>query len=225
MVMEFPSIALKGTSLGEMISSELRLKIINKSIAPGTVLSENSIAEEFGTSRSPVREALKTLSNEGLIRLERMGAVVLGLSRKDIEELYDVRYLIETFVIERLSKMENEDLIKKLNKILDEMIIAAKYNQYIEFTIQDLKFHELMIEAAEHKRMLHLWNNIRDIVFTALLVATKKRFLEQSNEINSLIEKHRVLINSIVSKDLEFIKNVVHDHFEDTRETVTNSIF
>ncbi|MEH7225512.1 GntR family transcriptional regulator [Bacillus sp. JJ1566] len=223
--MEFPSIALKGTSLGEMISSELRLKIINKSITPGTVLSENSIAEEFGTSRSPVREALKTLSNEGLIRLERMGAVVLGLSRKDIEELYDVRYIIETFVIERLSKMEHQEIIKKLNKILDEMIIAAKYNHYIEFTIQDLKFHELMIEAANHKRMLHLWNNIRDIVFTALLVATKKRFLENSNEIDPLIEKHRFLIDSIVSKDLEFIKRVVHDHFEDTRETVTNTIF
>lgn len=225
MMMEFPSIALKGSSLGEMISSELRLKIINKSIAPGTVLSENSIADEFGTSRSPVREALKELSNEGLIRLERMGAVVLGLSQKDIEELYDVRYLIEKFVIERLSKMDNQDLIKQLNKILDEMIIAAKYNHYIEFTIQDLKFHELMIVAAEHKRMIHLWNNIRDIVFAALLVTTKKRFLENSNEIESLIEKHRVLIDSIISKDLEFIKRVVYDHFEDTRETVTNTIF
>lgn len=223
--MEFPSIALKGSSLGEMISSELRLKIINKSIAPGTVLSENSIADEFGTSRSPVREALKELSNEGLIRLERMGAVVLGLSQKDIEELYDVRYLIEKFVIERLSKMDNQDLIKQLNKILDEMIIAAKYNHYIEFTIQDLKFHELMIVAADHKRMIHLWNNIRDIVFAALLVTTKKRFLENSNEIESLIEKHRVLIDSIISKDLEFIKRVVYDHFEDTRETVTNTIF
>ena len=222
--MQFPAIALQGESLGEKISCELRLQIINGSIKSGTVLSENQIAAEFNTSRSPVREALKTLSNEGLIRQERMGAVVLGLSAKDIEELYDVRSLIETFTIQRLSEMDHEHVIHSLKKIIDKMEFAAKQNDYVEFTMQDLAFHVEMIEEAQHTRILHLWNSIRYIIFTALLIATERRFKENKNEIEPLIKKHQLLINAIASKDDDYIEKIVKDHFDDTRKTVNNMV-
>jgi GntR family transcriptional regulator of gluconate operon len=222
--MQFPAIALQGASLGEKISCELRLQIINGSIKSGTVLSENQIAAEFNTSRSPVREAFKTLSNEGLIRQERMGAVVLGLSAKDIEELYDVRSLIETFTIQRLSEMDHEHVIHSLKKIIDKMEFAAKQNDYVEFTMQDLAFHVEMIEEAQHTRILHLWNSIRYIIFTALLIATERRFKENKNEIEPLIKKHQLLINAIASKDDDYIEKIVKDHFDDTRKTVNNMV-
>ncbi|MCM3652864.1 GntR family transcriptional regulator [Metabacillus litoralis] len=222
--MQFPAIALQGESLGEKISCELRLQIINGSIESGAVLSENQIAAEFNTSRSPVREALKTLSNEGLIRQERMGAVVLGLSAKDIEELYDVRSLIETFTIQRLSEMDHEHVIHSLKKIIDKMEFAAKHNDYVEFTMQDLAFHVVMIEEAKHTRILHLWKSIRYIIFTALLIATERRFKENKNEIEPLIKKHQLLINAISSKDDDYIEKTVKDHFDDTRKTVNNTL-
>lgn len=68
-MLHYPSAWLLGMSLGEKIASELRLQIINGTIPTGEILSENRIAADFGTSRSPVREAMKSLSNEGLIRL------------------------------------------------------------------------------------------------------------------------------------------------------------
>lgn len=72
-MLQYPSAWLQNASLGETIACELRLRIINGTIKTGETISENWVASEFGTSRSPVREALKTLSSEGLIRLERMG--------------------------------------------------------------------------------------------------------------------------------------------------------
>lgn len=222
--MQYPSIWLQGVSLGEKVTCELRLQIINGSIKIGTVLSENQLAAEFGISRSPVREALKTLSNEGLIRLERMGAVVLGLTSKDIEEIYDVRLLIETFILQRLSKHPHEDLVIKLNKIIDKMEMAAKHHDYIEFSYQDLYFHEVMILEANHTRILHLWNNFRNIVLTALLVATERRFTEEIHEIGPLIDKHLLIVNALVTEDSDYIQKVVQEHFEDTRKTVSNTI-
>ncbi|KAB7706283.1 GntR family transcriptional regulator [Bacillus aerolatus] len=222
--MQYPSIGLQGVSLGEKISCELRLQIIKGSIKLGTVLSENQIAAEFNASRSPVREALKTLSNEGLIRLERMGAVVLGLTPKDIEELCDVRCLIETFVIQRLSAMDHEGLIHTLNKTIDKMEMAAKHRDFVELSYQDLYFHEVMIHEADHTRILHLWNNIRYIVFTALLVATERRIVEETHEIEPLIEKHRLLVSALISKDSNYIQKVVQEHYEDTRKTVNNTV-
>lgn len=221
--MEFPD-ELKGNTLGEKIASELRLRIIDKRIEAGSVISENNVAEEFKTSRSPVREAFKTLSNEGLIRLERMGAVVIGLSKKDIEEIYDVRFLIESFVIDKLAQNDHQHVVNELNKTLDKMQLAAKHLDYVEFTLQDLYFHEHMIESAQHTRILHLWNNIRYVVFTVLLIATKKRFTERPDEIESLIEKHHLLIEAISSKDDEIINKALQENFTDTRSTVFRTV-
>lgn len=222
--MHYPSSWLQGASLGEKIASELRLRIVRCTIKPPTVLSENQIATEFGTSRSPVREAFKTLSNEGLIRLERMGAIVLGLSKKDIEEIHDARLLIESFIIERLSNIQDETIASKLNKIIDKMVIADKHGDYLDFAYQDLQFHETMILEANHARILYFWNNIRNIVLTTMLVATEKRFRAEKHEVNPLIEKHRLIVKAFDAKDKNLLKQVIQDHFEDTRNTVNNTV-
>ena len=222
--MQYPLSWLQGLSLGEKVGCELRLRIIDGSIKIGTILSENQISSEFQISRSPVREALKALSNEGLIRLERMGAVVLGLTSQDLEEIQDVRILIETFVLKRLSQHSNEGLIHELKQIIDKMELAAKHQDYVDFSYQDLHFHEVMILAANHTRILHLWKNFRNIVLTVCLLATEKRFTEETHVVGSLIEKHQSIIHALVSKDSDYIQKMIQEHFEDTRKTVSNTL-
>jgi GntR family transcriptional regulator of gluconate operon len=219
-MMQYPSEWLQGASLGEKISCEIRFKIINGDIVPGTILSENQIATEFGTSRAPSREALKTLANEGLIRLERMGAVVLGLNATDIEELYDVRFLIENFALQRLLKNYDERKVKMLNEIIDKMKIAAKHYNFIEFSYYDVQFHDTIISGANHTRILHLWKNIRHIVLTALLVATKQRFEREKNEIQRLIDMHKLIVNALITRDKNYTEETLQEHFQDTLKTV-----
>ncbi|WP_373232418.1 GntR family transcriptional regulator [Cohnella sp.] len=222
--MRFPSAWLKGISLGESIACELRLQIINGTIKPNEVISENRIAADFGTSRSPVREALKTLSNEGLIRLERMGAVVLGLSLQDIEELYDVRYLIESFAQQRLASGNHERLCANLNQFIDKLELTVKYNDSVEFSYLDFCFHEAIIIDAEHKRILHLWKSIRHIVLTVMLITTEEIFLEGETKLNEVIEKHRKIVKGLESKDVKLIQQVVQDYFADSHVTLRSSI-
>lgn len=222
--MHYPSSWLQGVSLGESIACELRLKIISGIIKPGEVISENKVAADFGTSRSPVREALKTLSNEGLIRLERMGAVVLGLSSKDIEELYDVRFLIESFVQERLASANQETLMIKLNQIIDKMELAVKHNDMAEFAYQDFSFHETIVEAAGHNRMFHLWTSIRHIVMTVMLITTEEVFSMGEQKLQSVIDKHRSIIKGLESKNREIILKTVRTYFADSRQTLHISL-
>src|SRR4051794_36796707 len=106
----FPAKMLSKAGAGERIASELRMRIISGMIESGAILSENKLAADFAVSRSPIREALKVLASENIIRLERMGAVVVGLTEKEIQEIYDVRLLIETFVFERLVRMDTDKL-------------------------------------------------------------------------------------------------------------------
>ncbi|TFE23792.1 GntR family transcriptional regulator [Cohnella luojiensis] len=222
--MRFPTAWLQGISLGESIACELRLRIINGTIKPGEVLSENRIATDFGTSRSPVREAMKTLSNEGLIRLERMGAVVLGLSLQDIQELYDVRYLIESFAQQRMASGNHEHVIANLKQMIDKMELTVKYKDSVEFSYLDSCFHEAIIIAAKHKRILHLWNSIRHIVLTVMLITTDEIFLEGETKLNAVIEKHRRIVNGLESKNVKLIQQVVQEYFADSNITLRNSI-
>ncbi|PQP84101.1 GntR family transcriptional regulator [Paenibacillus sp. PCH8] len=221
--MLFPSSWLQGASRGEAIACELRLRIISGSLRPGEILSENRIAADFDSSRSPVREALRTLSNEGLIRLERMGVVVLGLRIKDVEELYDVRFLIESFVQQRLAGDVPDSLITQLRNVIDKMHLAGRHQDAVEFAYQDLSFHETIIEAAQHSRISHLWNSIRYVVMTVMLLTTRRVFLQGEQKVSDVIEKHRSLVKALESGDLMLIQAGVRTYFQDSGKTLHES--
>ncbi|TYP68350.1 GntR family transcriptional regulator [Paenibacillus methanolicus] len=222
--MRYPSAWLAGLSLGETIACELRLQIINGTIKSGEVISENRIAADFNTSRSPVREALKSLSNEGLIRLERMGAVVLGLTRTDVEELYDVRFLIESFVQQRLAYADNTALTASLLQLIDKMELAVKHGDIVEFAHLDFAFHETIITAAAHTRILHLWKSIRHIVLTVMLITTGEVFSEGEAKLETVIDKHRIIVSALASKNVDAIREVVETYFADSRTTLYHSL-
>jgi GntR family transcriptional regulator of gluconate operon len=223
-MMHYPSEWLQGVSIGESIASELRLQIIRGSIKPGEVISENKAAADFGSSRSPVRDALKALANEGLIRLERMGAVVLGLSSQDVEELYDVRFLIESFAQQRLAAENTDHLLARLQQTIDKMELAAKHRDAVSFARLDFDFHESMIQEAKHARIQHLWKSIRQLVLTVMLITTEEVFSGGDDRIRQVVDKHRSLAEALNSKDVSVVQKVVSDYFSDSRVTLHRSL-
>lgn len=218
-MMQYPASWLKGSTLGESIASQLRLRIISGEIARGEILSENRIAADFGTSRSPVREALKLLSSEGLITLQRMGVQVTGLSLNNIEELVDVRYLIESFAWKRIGTNYSEGQISTLNQIIDKMQLAAKYRDIAEFAYQQYCFHEYIIIEAKHTRNLHLWTSISGIVKTVMLLTAKDLLSQEENKIHYVIHKHQWLLESLETRDIALIQERIEEYFADSRNT------
>jgi len=212
---------LKNSTLGEIITNDIRFDILNGKIAQEEIITENKISKLYETSRSPVREAFKTLSTEGLIELRRMGASVRGLTENDIHEIYDVRFLIEGFCIKKFSTYFNQEQSFQLKKMLDNMALSAKYEDYEDFAYYDFLFHEFIIKQSNHSRMFYLWNNIRYIVLCLLIISTKLRFMENKKQnIDSLISNHELIIDGLVSKDSEYLDKVIWEHCLDTKNTV-----
>ncbi|MEL7235992.1 MAG: GntR family transcriptional regulator, partial [Chloroflexota bacterium] len=90
-------------SLGERVLDTLRAAIINGELKPGEILVETELAAQLGVSRAPLREAIRILNVEGLLQtVAYHGTTVKKLSRKDIEELYSVRGMIEVFAIRQI---------------------------------------------------------------------------------------------------------------------------
>ncbi|KZE71256.1 GntR family transcriptional regulator [Paenibacillus jamilae] len=216
----YPSKWLLKASTGDRVASELRMRIISGSVESGTILSENKLAADFAVSRSPIREALKILASENIIRLERMGAVVMGLSEKEIEEIYDVRLLIESFVFERLIKMDTNDLAKELSKILEMMKVAVKYSDADEFSYQDVLFHETIIRAVNHSYILMIWNNLKPVMESLILLSMRMRFKEKYEDFSRIVKNHELYIGAIQAKDRDLMIKSLHENFDDVQGKV-----
>ncbi|MCM3117070.1 GntR family transcriptional regulator [Neobacillus sp. MER 74] len=216
----YPTKWLTKASVGDRVTYELRMQIISGLIESGTILSENKLAADFNVSRSPIREALKTLASENLIRLERMGAVVIGLTSKEIVEIYDVRLLIESFVYERLVKLDTTSLVKELSKILEMMKIAIKYHDADEFAYQDLLFHETIIRAINHSYITMIWNNAKPVMEAFILLSMRSRFKEKYEDFPRIVENHQLYIDAIDAKNRDLMILSLHQNFDDVQGKV-----
>lgn len=218
----YPIKWLSKASTGDRVTSELRMRIIAGMIESGAILSENKLAADFSVSRSPIREALKTLASENIIRLERMGAVVIGLTEKKIEEIYDVRLLIESFVFERLVRIETDHLVRELSKIVEMMKVAVKYHDADEFAFQDVLFHETIIHSINHSFISMIWKNLKPIMESLILLSMRMRVEEKYEDFTRVIKNHELYINAINSKDRSLMVESLHLNFDDVQDKVVD---
>lgn len=216
----YPVKWIANASTGIRLACELRMRIISGVIQKGTVLSENRLAAEFEMSRSPVREALKILATENIIRLERMGAVVVGLSNRDIKEIYDVRLLIETFVYERIVEIDTTELVRELSKTLEMMEVAIKYKDADEFSYQDVLFHETIIRSIDHSYLLLIWSNMKPVMESLILLSMRVRLEEQYDDLTRILKNHEIYIEAIRTKDREIMVRALHQNFDDVQGKV-----
>ncbi|MFF2501522.1 GntR family transcriptional regulator [Peribacillus sp. NPDC058075] len=216
----YPVKWLSKASAGDRVTSELRMRIISGMIESGAILSENKLAADFGVSRSPVRDALKILASENIIRLERMGAVVIGLTEKKYAEIYDVRILIETFVFERLVRLNTDELVMELSKILEMMKVSIKYLDADEFSYQDVLFHETIIRSIDHSYIQMIWDNLKPVMESLILLSMRSRFKEKYEDFTRIINNHQLYIDAIKTKDRDIMIKSLHENFDDVQGKV-----
>lgn len=215
MEMTYPEEWLTMASTGERVGADLRMRIIARDIEKDTKLSENQVAREYGVSRSPVRDAFKVLEKEGLIRLERMGAVVVGMSAAGIDEIYDIRLMIESFVFERVLHRDNEGLVRELRQISEMMRIAVKYEDADAFSLKDVAFHEAIVKSIGHQYILMLWTNLRPVMECLILLSMRKRMRDDVADFDRVLKNHDLLVEAIEKKDRKIAEQAFYQNFND----------
>ncbi|PRO66519.1 GntR family transcriptional regulator [Alkalicoccus urumqiensis] len=222
--MEFPVTRVAPGSKGEQAAAQLRYEIIAGIRGPGEVLSENSIASACGVSRSPAREALRILKAEGLVSLERLGAVVSGMTETDVEELNDIRLLAERFAVERCAEKGDPSLLASLSYHIEQMRLALNRLDGVAFAFEDMAFHEAIIHASGHHRLRTVWEGMRRLILTAMIIATVRRFEEESGFEAYLMQTHVDIYEALRRQDAEAVSDCLQDHFADTRRAVEKSV-
>ncbi|QUR94082.1 GntR family transcriptional regulator [Macrococcoides canis] len=216
---------LEQLSTGEQIAFDLRYKIIANHLKDGEKLSENTLAQMYEVSRSPIRDALKLLAHDKLIRLERMGAVITALSESDIRELYDMRLMIESFAFERLKSDDIEQVVLELQKKLEMMKVAVKFDDAAEFTLQDILFHQTMIESIKHRQLKKLWMSIKPTMLILNLISMQQRLMHNKMDFERIFNNHEEYIEAVEHRNRKQYKHVLHINFDDVHEEIDDLFY
>ena len=146
----------------QQVTEILRTAIISGRFEPGERLIESALSTELGTSRGPVREALRQLENEGLVMsFPYRGAVVLGVSDEEVHEvLIPIRLTLERYSWARALEKLTDDDFAELGKQIWLMEQAGKANDLIKLVEADLAFHEIVISASGQLHTVQIWRTI-----------------------------------------------------------------
>ncbi|HEY7381386.1 MAG TPA: GntR family transcriptional regulator [Gaiella sp.] len=143
---------VRGQPLWESVLERLRAAILAGELRPGEKLVEADLAERLGTSRGPIREAVRELVREGLVvEFPRRGNVVSTLTARDLAEVYAVREALEVAVARLVGDKVGEDALAELESLLDEFELGA--GDYLANSVHDLAFHRALVALAGNSRM------------------------------------------------------------------------
>jgi DNA-binding GntR family transcriptional regulator len=187
----------KAAPRGQRVIELLRTAIISGRFEPGTRLIESALSAEFGTSRGPVREALRQLENEGLVMsFPYRGAVVLGVSDEEVHEvLIPVRLTLERYSFARALERMTDDDFAELAKQIWLMEQAGKANNLLKLVEADLAFHEIVISASGQLHTVQLWRTIGPRIRAYFYRYERNRSFEET------VEEHRALLAALQTRD------------------------
>ena len=197
---EMTAVAEAGAKNGprvQQVTETLRMAIIAGRFEPGERLIESVLSAELGTSRGPVREALRQLENEGLVMsFPYRGAVVLGVSDDEVHEvLIPIRLTLERSSFARaLEKMTDNDFAE-LGKQIWLMEQAGKANDLLKLVEADLAFHEIVILASGQLHTFQIWRTIEPRIRAYFYRYERFRSFEET------VEEHRTLLAALQTRD------------------------
>ena len=188
---------LKNRPLYEDVADGLREQIFSKQIAPGSWLDEQSLAKQFGISRTPMREAIKVLASEGLITIKmRRGAYVTEVNRGDLEQIYTVLSLLESQAVKEVAIKASEDELNLLDHLHHRLEKAAADRDIEQFFEINSKFHELIQEIAGNRWMNGVIDDLRKV-----LKLHRRESLTSTGRIQNSLMEHREILKAILKRD------------------------
>ena len=213
-----------GASLGHSQRAyvEIRRAIVEGRYRPGQRLVEQRISEEFELSRTPVREALRRLESEGLVRTERnRGAVVRDVTAADVVDLYELRASLEALAAQRAAQRATPGDIADLDAAIQEFDRTLRLRNMSDLELvrrvdaANTQFHATVMRIADHQRLSQLLTTVVDLplVFKAFRVFSREE-RERSNMF------HRLIRDAIAGGEPERASRLMTEHIFLGRDTL-----
>ncbi len=198
--------------LRDVVFNTLRDEILYGKLKPGERLMEIAISERLGVSRTPVREAIRRLEQEGLVDMyPRRGAQVKGITEKALADALEARKTLETFTVNAACSRITKKQLDRLKEANEEFkgTIKAKEKEAAKIASSDEKFHNIIIEAAGNRKIEETLFNLKEQLFRY-----RYAYLASSSDHMHLAEEHDMLIDAIENADSDLAVEIIKLHID-----------
>ena len=204
---------LQAHSLPSLVQAEIEQMILRGELCAGQRINEVELAEHFRTSRGPVREALRALSECGLVRTERnRGAFVREVSITEADEVYDVREALDELIGRRLAERITQEQLTALRALLAQMDEATGREDLRRYHELNVRFHEALVDFVGNARLSDTYRRL-----TKELLLFRLRGLKEGGGFAVSNAEHKAIVRAIASRDPERAGRVLRAHAADSR--------
>lgn len=204
---------LRPDSLREQVTRALEAAIVAGELLPGVIYSAPGLAERFGVSATPVREAMLDLVKEGFVEpLRNRGFRVIEMSDEDLDDIAQIRLLIEVPTISQIASLLTPSRVENLAVAAEAIERAAADGDVLEYLDADRRFHVELISAIGNARLTDLVDRLRR---QARLFGLKG--LAKSGRLMASAREHRMLLDALSVPDIRAAKNLMRAHIGHTR--------
>ncbi|WP_432876788.1 GntR family transcriptional regulator [Kribbella sp. CA-245084] len=198
-------------TLAAVVTAEIRDAIISGRIPPGTQMNEVELAARFSTSRGPVREGMQRLVQEGLlVSSPHRGIFVPVLSADDVLDLYFARSALERGAMLRIAERGiSAATIASLEQVIGEMELALADRDIVTVAATDLRFHEVIVAAAESPRLTQIYQALMGQMRLGLNL-----LIDTYATRSDLVSQHTALLRQLKAGDRRALLDTIDDHFD-----------
>ncbi len=207
-------------SLSTSLFEDIRENILSGKYQAGEKITENRVCQEFGVSRTPVREAFKQLELEGLItNIPNRGAYVLGFSKRDIQDIYEIRKAVEIIAIKWAIERIDSDELSELQEAYDLMEFYTMKNEQGKMMETNTRFHEIIYKSTRSRFLEQILKSYQIYIYK-----TKKVALQSEAYLQDVLEEHKRILTSIYNKDFSEGEKAVFQHISNAQKRAENNL-
>jgi DNA-binding GntR family transcriptional regulator len=195
--------------LREVIKEHIVARILDGTYPPASRIVESQLAQEFGTSQAPVREALRDLEGMRLIESQpHVGARVRAVTPDELGQIYPVRAALEEVAGRAAAPRISDDTLAALAEELAAMRRAAEAGRVHEQLVHDARFHEIIVEASGNQILIEVWRSLRVEARTLISV------IKADSNLRMIAEMHRPLLSALRLRDPDLAGKEMRAHIE-----------
>ena len=202
-------IEYKSVSLANQVYDTLEYNILSGKYAYGEIISETRLSEELGVSRTPIREAMSRLSHEKLIKDSPNGTVVVGVTEKDVRDLFEVKRRIEVIATRRAAENISEEGLQQLKENIDHQEYFAQKDDAEKVRDLDTEFHDNIYRESGSIILEGILSPIHH-----KMMKYRRVSLERAHRIMDSVAEHRAIYDAIAAKDGDKVDTLVLVHID-----------
>ncbi len=210
------ALSLAPRALYEEVAELLRQRIFSHELEPGSWIDELKIAEAYGISRTPLREALKVLAAEGLVTMKvRRGAYVTEVSDRDLQDVYHLLGLLESDAAAAVAQKASDAQLQELQTLhdtLEQSVQPGHFNREQFFVVNE-QFHMLLLDIANNR-----WRNQMVADLRKVMKLNRHNSLLKYGRVEESLKEHRALMAALRLRDATLCQQRMLAHFKNGLE-------